>query len=98
LREFEAFESQRHAKKNLLRAVEAVAGILGNTTAVCRKSYIHPAVIDSYMDGTMIEILAKRVGNAGRKRAGGLRPDEATVLSLLQQRLAREARKRKAAA
>ncbi len=98
LREFDAFESQRHAKKNLLRAVEAVAGILGNTTAVCRKSYIHPAVIDSYMDGSMLATLTRRVGHAGRKKSTGLRWEEAAVLALLQQRLAREARKRKAAA
>jgi DNA topoisomerase-1 len=94
LREFEAFESQAGAKRNLLRAVEAVAGILGNTRAVCRKSYIHPAVVDSYMDGSLLTMPSRR---AGRKRASGLRPEEAAVLALLQQRLARDVRKRKAA-
>src|SRR3954467_9114558 len=51
LREFEKVDSKAQAKKNVLKAIEAVAGLLGNTRAVCRKSYIHPAIIDSYMDG-----------------------------------------------
>ena len=41
------------AKKRLLTVIEAVAGVLGNTRAVCRKSYIHPVVIDAYMDGSL---------------------------------------------
>lgn len=97
LREFDAVDSQARAKRNMLRAVEAVAGILGNTRAVCRKSYIHPAVVDSYMDGSMLARLSRRVRNAPRKRASGLRPEEAAVLALLQQPVAREVRKRKAA-
>jgi DNA topoisomerase-1 len=97
LRELEPFDSQARAKKNVVRAVEAVAGILGNTKAVCRKSYIHPSIMDTYMDGTMLATLSKRAGQAARRKASGLRPDETAVLTLLQQRLAREARKRKAA-
>src|SRR5438874_11859633 len=41
------------AKKNVVRAVEAVAGVLGNTPAVCRRSYIHPAILACYMDRSM---------------------------------------------
>ena len=98
LREIEGADSPSRAKKNVVRAIEAVAGVLGNTKTVCRKSYIHPAIIDSYMDGSMLESLSKRVGRAARKKSAGLRSDEAAVLMLLQQRLAREARNRKAAA
>jgi DNA topoisomerase-1 len=97
LLESEGFETQARAKKNLAHAVEAVAGILGNTSAVCRKSYIHPAVIDSYMDGSMPATLVKRVANGARKKVRGLMPQESAVLALLQQRLTREGRKRKAA-
>ena len=89
LRELEASESQAKAKKNVVRAIDAVAGMLGNTTAVCRKSYIHPAVIDSYMDGSMLAALSRRI--AGAKRKAGLRPDEVAVLGLLEQRLAKKA-------
>jgi DNA topoisomerase I len=97
LQEFEQCESKVHAKKNLVRAVEAVAGLLGNTSSVCRKSYIHPAVIDSYMDGSMLDTLGTRQEHTGRRKGSGLRPDEAAVLAFLQQRLGKLPRKRKAA-
>jgi DNA topoisomerase-1 len=97
LQELTEFESQAQAKKNVVQAVEAVAGMLGNTRTVCRKSYIHPAVLDSYMDGTMLETLSKKAASAVRKRLGKLRPEEHTVLAILQGRLTREAKKRKAA-
>src|SRR6202012_588486 len=51
LREFESFDSQTQAKKNVVRAIESVAERLGNTPTVCRKCYVHPAVLDSYLDG-----------------------------------------------
>jgi len=48
------FSSTVQAKKNIVKAVEAVAHRLGNTKAVCRKSYIHPAIFDAYLDGVHI--------------------------------------------
>jgi DNA topoisomerase-1 len=96
LKTFDSFDSQARAKKNVVQAIEAVAGVLGNTKAVCRKSYVHPAVIDSYMDGSMIQLL-ERAATVLRKKPNGLRQEEAAVLALLQQRLSRDARKRKAA-
>jgi DNA topoisomerase-1 len=48
------FSSTAQAKKNIVKAVEAVARRLGNTKAVCRKSYIHPAILDAYLDGVHI--------------------------------------------
>jgi DNA topoisomerase-1 len=98
LREFEKVDSKAQAKKNVLQAVEAVAGLLGNTRSVCRKSYIHPAIIDSYMDGSMIETLSKRANAASSRMAGRLRDDEAAVLALLQRRLARDAKAHRTAA
>src|SRR5581483_4035244 len=53
LRGLEAFDSEAKAKKNVVQAVEAVAKLLGNTPAVCRKCYIHPAIFDGYLDGTL---------------------------------------------
>jgi DNA topoisomerase-1 len=41
------------AKHTINACVEAVAGVLGNTAAVCRRSYIHPAVIDGYAEGAL---------------------------------------------
>jgi DNA topoisomerase-1 len=72
--------------RNVLQAIDAVAGILGNTRAVCRKSYIHPAVIDAYVDGTL-QSICQRYWSAVAKRApGGLSADEAAVVALLRRR------------
>ena len=48
-------ESEADAKSNLVEAVKAVAARLGNTQSVCRKCYVHPAVIESYLSGRMID-------------------------------------------
>jgi DNA topoisomerase-1 len=84
LRALEEVPSKTQATRNVITAVDAVAGVLGNTRAVCRKSYIHPAVIDAYMDGTMRRTRGKLAGSR-RNRAPRLRPDELAVLALLQQ-------------
>jgi DNA topoisomerase-1 len=96
LSEFEAIDSQAAAKRNITRAIEQVAGHLGNTAAVCRKAYIHPAILDSYLDGSLLEFLKGRVEEALREEIAGLSSEEAAVLAFLQQRLAREVEKRKA--
>ena len=51
LQAFSSFDSQAQAKRNVLRAIEAVAKRLGNTKAVCRKCYVHPDVLASYLYG-----------------------------------------------
>jgi DNA topoisomerase-1 len=67
----------RLAKKDLVRAVELVSRALGNTPAVCKKCYVHPAVINGYVAGTLAEGLARRV-------ACDLGESEASVLALLE--------------
>jgi DNA topoisomerase-1 len=47
------FASQAEAKRKVARAIEAVAGLLGNTAAVCRKCYVHPAVLERYLAGNL---------------------------------------------
>ena len=86
LREMTA-ETRAHASKNVIQAIDAVAGVLGNTRAVCRGSYIHPTVLDAYVDGTLARALARR-GSGGRGSTAKLSPDEAAVLALLQKRVA----------
>jgi DNA topoisomerase-1 len=93
LRDFAGFDSEAQAKRNIVRAVESVAKRLGNTKAVCRKCYIHPAVLDAYMDGSMLATVAQRARRVAQA-ADALSPGEAAVLGLLQRRLARESRKR----
>lgn len=90
LREFEKFDTKAEAKKNVVAAIESVAEKLGNTPAVCRKCYIHPHVLDSYTDGTLIETLKQRAEKQIAGSLHGLPPEEAAVLGLLQQRLTLE--------
>jgi DNA topoisomerase-1 len=78
-------------KRNIVRAVDSVAAKLGNTRAVCRSSYIHPAVFDGYRTGATI--LKVKAG----PRPAGLSADEAAVLALLKGR-ARHSRREKVAA
>jgi DNA topoisomerase I len=47
------FDSRAHAMRNVNAAIESVAGLLGNTKAVCRKCYVHPAVVEAYMEGRL---------------------------------------------
>jgi DNA topoisomerase-1 len=49
--------SQRQANSNVLRAIDRVAEQLNNTRAVCRKYYVHPAVFETYLTGTMLQTL-----------------------------------------
>jgi DNA topoisomerase-1 len=93
LRAFDAFGSDSEAKKNIVRAVESVAQRLGNTKAVCRKCYIHPAILDAYVDRTMLKTVADRARRAARK-PNDLTAAEAAVLGLLQRRLAKIPRAR----
>jgi DNA topoisomerase-1 len=90
LQEFEAFDSETQAKRNVVRAIESVAERLGNTPAICRKCYVHPAVLDSYLEGTMLDALQQRT-KAELDNLDRLQPEEAAVLTLLQRRLASEA-------
>jgi DNA topoisomerase I len=91
LQEFDKFASQNEAKSNLLRAVEAVARMLGNTPAICRRCYVHPVVVDSYLAGSLVEQLKGRAERKLTREYRKLRPDEAAVLMLLQQTLSKRA-------
>ena len=59
--------SGKVTKRDLVRAVESVADRLGNTKAVCRKSYIHPAILDAYLEGDTI-----RLARSGTNASGAL--------------------------
>ena len=92
LREFGPVDSETGAKKNIVSAIEQVAKQLGNTRAVCRKCYVHPAVIDAYLDGSLMKNGPARrsfSGGGTAKAVGRLTGSEAALLRLLQRRLAR---------
>jgi DNA topoisomerase-1 len=68
LREFEACDSPTQLKKNVVQAIASVAKRLGNTPSVCRKCYVHPAVVESYLTGTMTQ-LAENLAASGARAA-----------------------------
>ncbi len=88
-RELEQFDSEAKRKKNVVQAVEAVAKILGNTPAICRKCYIHPAIFDGYRDGSLTEALKNRAEAAleGQPEFAGLSAEEVAVTAFLSRRL-----------
>lgn len=80
LREAGPAPTKAAARKVLTRAIGQVAQRLGNTAAICRRSYVHPAVIEAYLDGR----LAIEVGTAPQAREHDLTPEEAAVLAFLR--------------
>jgi len=86
LRDREEFDTLARAKKHLVEVVEHVAKNLGNTPAICRKCYIHPAVFEGYLDGSLIECLKDRADDALEHQAG-LTAEECAVTEFLSRRL-----------
>jgi DNA topoisomerase-1 len=82
-------ENETQAKKNIKDAIAAVAKILGNTPTVCRKCYVHPVVLEAYLDGDMIEGLKQKTEEALSENLEDLRAEEAAVMSFLQAKLAK---------
>ena len=87
LLEFEAFDSEAAAKRNVRRAIESVAHRLGNTPTICRKCYVHPEILQCYLDGELVQTLKKRIERELAQRLGELAPAEAATLALLHRRL-----------
>lgn len=75
------YTSQAQAKRNVVKAIESVAVRLGNTKAVCRKSYIHPVVVESYLRGTTIAVHTVRRRQSRTEQ--GLAPEERAVTSFI---------------
>jgi DNA topoisomerase-1 len=85
-----AGESAAQAKKAVVEAIKTVAAQLGNTPAICRKCYVHPAVIESYLAGSLLEML-QRLGEADpASPVQGLSAEEGRVLAFLRQALTPE--------
>lgn len=96
LRELGPAETMREAKKNINIAIDAVAERLGNTRAVCRSYYIHPALLEAYLEGRTagkpMEMPKKRepakkqasgMPSARRRPIAALRRDEVAILQFL---------------
>lgn len=79
----EPAESERDREGTVVAAVDEVARQLGNTRAISRKCYVHPGVIDGYLDGSLGRSWAARNGSGATR---GLRSDERFLLSFLRSR------------
>jgi DNA topoisomerase I len=82
-------ETQRQAKRLLQQAIEAVAETLGNTPTVCRKCYVHPALVEGYMNGELAgrartDSQHRKIIDASRRRKTSLDDDERAVLEFLR--------------
>jgi DNA topoisomerase-1 len=88
LRRAGAAASRREADRNVIAAIDAVAERLGNTRAVCRKYYVHPALVQAYLMGETVRYPAAMRRRSRRSRpAAALRRDEVLVLQFLQERV-----------
>jgi DNA topoisomerase-1 len=88
LRACEARDSptQSQLKKDIVTAIKSVSQRLGNTPSVCRKCYVHPAILESYLSNSM-PMLLKKLPPSQTTATHGLLPDELAMLHLLQKQL-----------
>lgn len=87
LQEFEKCESATQMKKNVVQAIESVAKKLGNTPAICRKCYVHPAVMEGYLDGSLVDAMLRATKAASEEDGYALTAEEEQVLKFLKKRL-----------
>jgi DNA topoisomerase-1 len=87
LQEFEVFDTEAKRKHAIVRAVEKVAKHLGNTPAICRRCYVHPAIFDGYLDGTLLKTLQEKTQAYLAENVTGLSAEEAAVVAFLRLRL-----------
>ena len=98
LHEFGTIDSEAKAKKNVRAAIERVSARLGNTPTICRKCYIHPEVVNSYMSGDLLLEVKEEVDAELRDDLPRLKPEEVAVLTLLERRLASDIDRQKGGA
>ena len=87
LRDFAPFSTATEAKKNVVQAITAVAQRLGNTPSVCRKCYVHPAVLEAYLGGLTAQEAKEKLEEEIAEHTNALRHEEVALVELLEQRL-----------
>jgi DNA topoisomerase-1 len=78
-----AAQTATQARQNVVQAIKSAAEYLGNTPAICRKSYVYPAIVDAYLEGSLPDLLAKAAAPAPDLVAG-LSAEECRVLAVLR--------------
>ncbi|PYP81867.1 MAG: DNA topoisomerase I [Gemmatimonadetes bacterium] len=89
LREMGSASTKRAAAQNVLCAIDRTAERLGNTRAVCRQYYIHPALIEAYLEGDVLPPLPEQAWQERKPHGPALRRHEAEVLAFLKRRVGR---------
>ncbi len=87
LRALGAPTSEAEGRRNVLGAMRQTADLLGNTVAVCRQAYVHPMVVEAYLDGRLGSALVRAVEDSDESPAGATPAEERAVADLLRQRL-----------
>ncbi|MBR0902624.1 DNA topoisomerase IB [Bradyrhizobium liaoningense] len=87
LSEFKKYDNQAEAKRNVVAAIEKVAKQLGNTPAICRKSYVHPEILSAYLSGDLVRMLDAKIAQKFKQQYAKLSSDEIMVLAFLHKRL-----------
>jgi DNA topoisomerase-1 len=87
LNELERFETAAEAKRNLKAAIECVSARLGNTPSICRRCYIHPEVLNAYLEGALRLEIEAEVAREPDGEPPRLLPQETALLAMLRARL-----------
>jgi DNA topoisomerase-1 len=85
-------DTRRAAERNIVRVIDTVAARLGNTRAVCRKYYVHPALLELYLSGRTAPTPPplSRGSKRLQRPSAALRLDEVAVLQFLQDHAKRD--------
>jgi DNA topoisomerase I len=87
LRQIGPAATKREAEKNIVAAVDVTAKRLGNTRSVCRKYYIHPVLLEAYLEGSVLPPLPERKWSKRKSKGPTLRQHEMDVLAFIKARL-----------
>jgi DNA topoisomerase I len=87
LRKMGPAPTKKEAERNIVAAVDITAKRLGNTRSVCRKYYIHPVLLEAYLEGLVLSPLPDRKWNKRKTHGPTLRQHELDVLDFIKARL-----------
>ena len=85
LRELGESDSESQAKKNITQAIKHTARQLGNRPATCRKYYVHPAITEAYLDGSLVEVMSATADL--ESIVDGLNQEEIAILEIIKQNI-----------
>jgi DNA topoisomerase-1 len=91
LRGLEPAANEHQTRRNVVEAIRQTAGVLGNTAAVCRASYVHPAVLEAYVDGRIDAAAVASDANTAAAAAQTDPREERAVVELLREQLEQDA-------